>query len=289
MFNLDQAKIDTENNHKDNKKVVITGQNQQVSAFQPNHSKVEVQRRLDFESLPNCDESDDYRQHALNGGHSKKYYMPQMPNQNVRDFAKFGNMEMIKNRLQSMHQQNTTSTEKMAMRGHNLDMRMQSDMFKVRDFEMMYHQGQFRQSHFADSYEDLSNPRTPPYAKITRQRLEDQRQEYFTGAGSFVTQPSTQYGPINVNHRNQMGRSSNDQFQFQTVSPYDQKYNNSGNRQNYGVSRFIRRGTAPNDPSMNFMASQYMMQGQGNSQRKAMRSAMNEQRYTNFGGQTSGS
>lgn len=49
MFNID-SKIDTEINHKDDKKVVINHNNQSTSAFQNQHQKIEVQRRLDFEN-----------------------------------------------------------------------------------------------------------------------------------------------------------------------------------------------------------------------------------------------
>ena len=45
---------------------------------------------------------------------------------------------MLKNRLQSMNQQNTSSSEKNGVRGHNLDMRMQTDNFRPREYEMMH-------------------------------------------------------------------------------------------------------------------------------------------------------
>ena len=56
------------------------------------------------------------------------------------------------------------------MRGHNLDMRMQADLFRAREFELLQNQAQFNRhgGNYIDSYEDLSNPRTPPYAKISR-------------------------------------------------------------------------------------------------------------------------
>ena len=69
-----------------------------------------------------------------------------------------------------MNQPNNPSNEKIAMRGHNLDMRMQADLFRAREFELLQNQAQFNRhgGNYIDSYEDLSNPRTPPYAKISR-------------------------------------------------------------------------------------------------------------------------
>ena len=37
-----------------------------------------------------------------------------------------------------MNQQNTSSSEKNGVRGHNLDMRMQTDNFRPREYEMMH-------------------------------------------------------------------------------------------------------------------------------------------------------
>jgi hypothetical protein len=36
-------------------------------------------------------------------------------------------------------------------------------------------------------------------------------------------------------------------YYLQSVSPFNQRYLNSGNRQSYGVSRFIRRGATPQE------------------------------------------
>lgn len=68
-----------------------------------------------------------------------------------------------------------------------------------------------------------------------------------------------------------------EQYYMQSVSPFNHKHMNSGNRQNYGVSRFIRRGATPHEQQPNpYMSAQYMMYGNQNSQRKVLRSAMNE-------------
>lgn len=71
-------------------------------------------------------------------GPNKKYYMPQIPSQNIREFH--GKFDMHKNRTSSMNNQNTCSSEKLAPRGHNLDMRVASEQYREKEFEFMQQQ-----------------------------------------------------------------------------------------------------------------------------------------------------
>lgn len=188
-----------------------------------------------------------------------------------------------------MNSQTVPREDKQPVRGHNLDMRVQAEQQRMRDIEFMNGQGHFRNyqqyDQMTNSQEEMSNPRTPPFAKISKPRMDESRDNYCTGVGSFMTQHSTNHQPSSLNAKHQMGMNrGTDQYQMQSVSPFNQKYYNSGNRQNYGVSRFIRRGTTPHEaPQMNFMTSQFMMNGNQNSQRKVLRSAINEHRQGNFG------
>ena len=73
--------------------------------------------------------------------------MPQIPAQNIREFNKSSNYDMSKNRTTSMNNQNTSSSEKQHIRGHNLDMRVAHDQYRMREIEYMHNQGHYRQLH----------------------------------------------------------------------------------------------------------------------------------------------
>lgn len=122
-----------------------------------------------------------------------------------------------------MNNQNTCSSEKHAIRGHNLDMRVASDQYREREMDYIHHQRQIQQLHKQgqnDSQE--SDPKTPPFAKMSKTRFDETRPDQCTGVGSFMTQNTSNQNVSSFTGRHQAhsGRPV-DQFCMQTASPFN--------------------------------------------------------------------
>lgn len=169
------------------------------------------------------------------------------------------------------------SSEKQAIRGHNLDMRVATDQFRMRELKYLQNQ--------SSSQEEL---KTPPFAKTGKSRgPDDSRADMGTAVGSFMTQHTSNHQMSSYNRGHHMGTGRQmEQYPRHSISPFNQKYMNSGNRQSYNVQRMMRRGTTPHEShhqNTYMSSSQYMMMANNqNSQRKVLRSTVNEHRQHGF-------
>jgi len=123
--------------------------------------------------------------------------------------------------------------------------------------------------------EMMNNMRTPPYMKHNRQRFDDPRTAGYSGMASFMTQTSS--NQQNQTMKGQQVRPVGDFYQ--AISPFDTRYQNmSASKNGYGCSRFMGRRATPHQQLHNMG----YMEHRQNSQRKVMRSAINEQRQHQF-------